>query len=56
MSNEIDRADATAGRDDELSVGNTLERQILMDLLGTSLRFGLMVAAVVLAAQALSPA
>jgi len=56
MSDEIDLRDAMAGREDELSVGDTLERQILMDLLGTSIGFGLMIAAVVLAAQALPPA
>jgi hypothetical protein len=56
MSDEIDLRDAMAGREDELSVGNTFERQILMISLAPSLRFGLMVAAVVLAARALSPA
>ena len=37
MSDEVHPAQATAGYE-ELSAGETLERQILMDLLVTSLR------------------
>jgi hypothetical protein len=55
MSDDVDPAQATVGFE-ELSIGMTLERQILMDLLATSLRFGLVVTAVVLAVQAVSPA
>lgn len=54
MSDKVDSADATAEYDDEVSAGKTLERQILMDLLLTSGRFGLVVTAVVLAVYALS--
>jgi hypothetical protein len=56
MSDRVDPAKAITADDDDPSAGNTLERQILADVLATSLRFGLMVAAVVLAAHALSPA
>jgi hypothetical protein len=55
MSDEIGPAQAITGYE-ELSPGRTLERQILMDLLATSLHFGLVVTAVVLAVQAVSPA
>jgi hypothetical protein len=55
MSNDVDPAQARVGSE-ELSIGMTIERQILMDLLATSLRFGLVVTAVVLAVQAVSPA
>ena len=54
MSDKVEPADATAGYDDGLSDGRTLERQILMDLLVASGGFGLVVTAVVLAVRALS--
>jgi hypothetical protein len=54
MSDKTNHVEATAGYDDELSAGKSLERQIMMDLLVTSGRFGLVVTVVVLAVQALS--
>ena len=54
MSQKINRPDAATGYDNDLSAGASLERQILLDLLATTVRFGLVVTAVVLAVEALS--
>jgi len=54
MFENINRPDASAGYDDGLSAGKLLEKQILMDLLMTTVRFGLVVTVVVLAVEALS--
>ncbi len=54
MSENINRPGASAGYDDELSARKSLEKQILMDLLVTTVRFGLVVTVVVVALEALS--
>jgi hypothetical protein len=56
MSDKVDPAITTAGYEDEPSSVRSLERQILLDLLATSVRFCLVVVAVVLAVHGLSPA
>jgi len=55
MSDDVSHPDATAGYDGDPSTGESLEKQILMDLLVASGGFGLVVTAVVLAVQTLSP-
>jgi hypothetical protein len=54
MSDKVEPEEATTGFEDELSSGSTLEKQVLIDLLLTSGRFGLVVTAVVLAVEGLS--